>query len=77
MKAISLTETIREDCALWMRVHNGDKLLRDYLCLQECANGLYQLILNGSELYYGTLQEINAVVKALLRLIMEPEKFET
>jgi hypothetical protein len=40
--------------------------------LNECTNsketGLYQLILNGYELWYGTLQEINAVVKSMIKI---------
>ena len=32
-------------------------------------NGLYQLILNGSELWYGTLEEINAIVKSMIARI--------
>lgn len=45
----------------------------NYMYLNECKdskqNGLYQLILNGKELWYGTLAEINAVVKTMIMRI--------
>ena len=50
-----------------------------YIYLQECkdsqTNGLYQLILDGQELWYGTLQEINAVVKSMLHIIVRRDLF--
>lgn len=69
----SLINTIKEDCKHWERVNNTDKMFYDYMHLQECEgnkqNGLYQLILNGKELWYGTLAEINAVVKTMIMRI--------
>lgn len=50
----NLITTINEDCKLWEQLNNSEKLLDSYMYLNVCANsaenGLYQLILNGSEL---------------------------
>ena len=66
----NLKNTIIEDCKLWETLNNQDKMLQSYLYLNECRNskdnGMYQLILNGCELWYGTLNEINAVVKSMI-----------
>ena len=70
MEKINLINTIKEDCKEWERLNNADKMLDDYMYLNECSNskesGLYQLMLNGRELWYGTLAEINAVVKSMI-----------
>lgn len=67
-----LKKTIQEDCVYYENLVNKGLMYCNYLRLQDCenseSNGLYQLILNGSELWYGTLQEINAVVKSMIRL---------
>lgn len=71
----NLIQTIHEDCKLWEKLNNSEKLLDDYMYLQTCINskenGLYQLILNGKELWYGTLEEINAIVKTMIKRIEE------
>ena len=73
----NLIDTIKRDCEHWQRIKDGGFYHR--LCLNECANskesGLYQLILNGMELWYGTLQEINAVVKSMIALIEQKDKY--
>ena len=65
-----LIATIEEDCKEWDRLNNKDKVSYDYMYLNECSNseesGMYQLILNGMELWYGTLSEINAIVKSMI-----------
>ena len=78
LKDIILKNTIKSDCLRWQKVNNMDKLLEDYMYLNECKNskenGLYQLIYNGHELWYGTLNEINAVVKSMIyKLKIESE----
>ncbi len=69
----NLITTINEDCKMWERLNNSKKLLDSYMYLNTCVNsaenGLYQLILNGSELWYGTLEEINAIVKSMITRI--------
>ena len=66
-----LENTIKEDCKHWEKL-NGNGFYH-YLHLQECIgskeSGIYQLILNGKELWYGTLAEINAVVKTMIMRI--------
>ena len=66
---MDLINVINEDIRLWERLNNQDKLMPSYLYLKECRNskenGMYQLVLNGTELWYGTLKEINAVVKSM------------
>lgn len=67
---ITLVNTIVEDCKYWEKLNNADKMLYDYMYLNECKDSkqsrLYQLILNGQELWYGTLEEINAIVKSMI-----------
>lgn len=69
----NLIATINEDCKTWEQLNNSENLLDSYMYLNACAdsaeNGMYQLILNGSELWYGTLGEINAIVKSMVTRI--------
>lgn len=66
----TLQSVIKEDCDLWEQLNNKDRLFDSYLYLNECKNsketGFYQLILNGCVLWYGTLAEINAIVKSMI-----------
>lgn len=66
----NLIKVITEDCKYWESLNNKDKVIESYIYLNECKNsrdnGLYQLILNGCELWYGTLSEINAIVKSMI-----------
>jgi hypothetical protein len=70
IKEISLIDTIKEDIKLWEKLENKNKLLESYMYLNECKyskeSGMYQLILNGCELWYVTLNEINAIVKSMI-----------
>lgn len=72
---MDLINTINEDCKLWEKLENEDKMFDSYMYLNECKNskesGLYQLILNGRELWYGTLQEINAIVKSMIYMLQK------
>lgn len=70
MMTRNLVEVINDDCKLWEKLNNEGQLLWSYLYLRECAdskeNGCYQLILNGHLFWYGTLAEINAIVKSMI-----------
>lgn len=74
-----LEETIAADCEYWERIVNQDAMIEQYMYLNECKSskhsGMYQLILNGTELWWGTLQEINAVVKSMAKLAKEADKY--
>lgn len=76
----TLQETISADCEHWEKLNNADAMMYSYLYLNECKDskesGLYQLILNGKELHYGTLQEINAIVKTMIKLIENAADYE-
>ena len=76
----NLKTVISEDCNLWEELANKDKLLCNYMYLNECFNskdtGMYQLILNGCELWYGTLAEINAIVKSMIVRIKKNDFIE-
>ena len=67
---MELIYTINEDCKKWEKLNNDGKMIESYMYLNECKNskesGLYQLILNGCELWLGTLNEINAIVKSMI-----------
>lgn len=66
----NLKNVIIEDCKLWEILNNENKMFESYMYLNECSNskdnGMYQLILNGCELWYGNLSEINAIVKSMI-----------
>lgn len=68
---MDLKEVIKQDCKLWEEMSNKGKSLESYMYLQENKDSeetkMYQLILNGNELWYGTLKEINAVVKSMIK----------
>lgn len=75
MGLYDLMTTINLDCQ-----ELTNRLDKDWhnIYLHECGNsvetGLWQLILDGNELYYGTLPEINAIVKSML--ILNDNRFE-
>lgn len=75
-----LKQTIKEDCILWGKLNNENKMIKSHMYLNECSdseqNGLYQLILNGCELWYGTLPEINAIVKSMIHRIEKNDFLE-
>lgn len=76
----NLQIVISKDCNLWEELANKDKLLDNYMYLNEYPNskntGMYQLILNGCELWYGTLAEINAIVKSMIIRIKKNDFIE-
>lgn len=76
----TLEETISVDCEHWEKLNNADAMLESYMYLNKCKDseesGMYQLILNGMELHFGTLQEINAVVKSMIKLIKNATDYE-
>ena len=67
---MDIKDVINEDIKLWEKIHNKESMIESYLYLHEYSDSkeskLYQLTLNGSELWYGTLEEINAVVKSMV-----------
>ena len=65
---INLIDTIKADCAYYEKMQNGFMWLELIECSNSKESGLYQLIKNGEELWYGTLLEINAIVKTLIKL---------
>ena len=75
-----LQETIAADCEYWRNLKNVDTMVDDFMYLNECEDskqsGMYQLILNGKELYWGTLLEINAVVKTMIKLLERADDFD-
>ena len=68
---MDLKDVIIQDCKLWNNKNNKDKMIPDYLVLlnsnESEETGMYFLEYNGDELWYGTLHEICAVVKSMLR----------
>lgn len=80
MRTIRLKDTIREDCRIWEKLRNLKRTENpDTLCLDPGIDGeitgLYVLLLNGNELWYGTLREINAVVKTMVMQLASPERY--
>lgn len=65
---INLIDTIKADCAYYEKMQNGFVWLELIECSNSKESRLYQLTKNGEELWYGTLQEINAIVKTLIKL---------
>ena len=76
---VELLETIQADCLTWEEAVNRDMIYHSYLYINKCANSeesrLYQLILNGRELWYGTPEEINAVVKSMVKMAVKAEEY--
>lgn len=76
----TLEETISVDCEKWESLKNADAMFQHYMYLNKCKNseesGMYQLILNGMELHFGTLNEINAVVKSMIKLMENAADYE-
>ena len=68
---MDLKDVIIQNCKLWEKQNNKDKMIPDYLGLCEYdgseQTGLYSLEYNCDELWFGTLHEINAIVKSMLR----------
>lgn len=68
---LDLKDVVICDCELWERRNNEDKMIPDCLGLCEYdgseQTGLYSLEYNDGELWFGTLHEINAIVKSMLR----------
>ena len=52
---MDIKDVINEDIKLWENLHNKESMIESYLYLHEYSDskesGLYQLILNGSELW--------------------------
>lgn len=65
---VNLIDTIKTDCIYYEKMQNGFVWLELIECSNSKESGLYQLAKNGEELWYGTLQEINAIVKTLIKL---------
>lgn len=67
-----LESVIEQDCRRWEIVSNKDKLFHDRLYLRKNTDVRgneikeYSLMLNDGELYFGTLREINAIVKSMV-----------
>ncbi len=76
---VNLVATIEEDIKYWERLVNKGRMIDQCLSLYEYRDskesGLWQLCLNGRELWYGTLEEINAVVKSMIRPLDKPENY--
>jgi len=76
---VDLKDVIMQDCELWEQRNNKDKMIPDCLGLYEYDDskqtGLYSLEYNCYELWFGTLREINAIVKSMLRK-MDIDKYE-
>ena len=64
---------IKEDCEYLMNLYNK-RLIYKYIDVElrednnSKENKMYYLYVNNAELWFGTLQEINAVVKSLIKL---------
>lgn len=76
----SLIDEIREDCERWSgfpesSLHGFDDWLELNVCANSAETGRYQLLLNGNVLWYGTLAEINAVVKSMIRRIENADDY--
>ena len=76
----SLIDEIREDCERWSGLpesplHGLDDWLGLHVCNNSAETGRYKLCLNGYELWHGTLAEINAIVKSMIRRIENADDY--
>ena len=66
----SLKTTIEEDLQYLIDAKGGQEwLFNHYIALYPCNDGWYQLVYDGYQVCYGSLEEINAVTKALCRIV--------
>lgn len=74
-----IKDVIKEDCEYFINLIDPGRFYH-YMYLNErktsAASGLYQLVFDGRVLWYGTLEEINAVVKSLIRLQEKRNDYE-
>lgn len=69
----SRKDVIKQDCEYLMDLYNK-RLIYKYIDVElrednnSKENKMYYLYVNNAELWFGTLQEINAVVKSLIKL---------
>lgn len=73
-------DEIKADCERWSGfpespTHGPDDWLDLKVCAGSAETGYYQLLLNGNELWYGTLSEINAVVKSMIRRVEHADDY--
>lgn len=72
--SLTLLSVIKQDCEFWEKLNNHDKLFHEILRIVHYKDseetGLYGLYLNDGELWFGTLQEINAVVKSMCNRLL-------
>ena len=61
-----LLETVKNDIVMWNKLHNKNAMLLSYMRLEKNGQLYYDLYLNEGVLWYGTLREINAVVKSMI-----------
>ena len=61
-----LLETVKNDIAMWNKLHNKDAMFFSHMRLEKNGQLYYDLHLNDGVLWYGTLREINAVVKSMI-----------
>lgn len=61
-----LLETVKNDIAMWNKLHNKNTMLSSYMRLEKNGQLYYDLYLNDGVLWYGTLREVNAVVKSMI-----------
>lgn len=65
---ITLQNPIEKDCQYYNSLDNV-KFHNNILSVKHShGNKWYYLYLNDNELWFGTLQEINAIIKAMIRL---------
>lgn len=68
-KKLTLLEVVQEDIKYLIEAKSGQEwLFNHYIALYPCNDGWYQLIYDGHQVCYGTLKEINVIVKAWCRI---------
>ena len=65
---MELLEVIKSYCKTWERLHNNGKLLHDVLTVQPDNSRYCSLFLNDVLLWFGTMQEVTAVIKTMCKL---------
>ena len=68
-KKLTLLEVVQEDIKYLIEAKSGQEwLFNHYIALYPCNDGWYQLIYDGHQVCYVTLEEINVIVKAWCRI---------
>lgn len=65
----NLSDVVQEDCMTFNQMYNDDALLMKFLYVERAEeSSMYNLIWDDDQLWFGTLEEINAAIKVMIQV---------